>query len=500
MKKFKKILNKSLFIILLACSNILLCIYYYLKTYIGDISFFQLYYHIENGGSGSLATSGSFYIVLSGILYCIPFLLILIIIEILIFTRWKKYKLAIKSKKSEKKFNILPTIFSKYRTTIVVIMTIFSLYILFDHVHYKDYLDTQKTTTDIYEKYYIDTNKVDISFSGEKRNLIYIYMESMESSLFSKKNNGYFEKSRIPGLEELAKENINFSNNSGLGGMYDADGYTISALFSSTSSTPIMADCENNCYKHKEILSKVRTIGDVLTNEGYNVEYIQGTDATFAGFKKYLTKHSKPYILDYNEAIKRKYVDKDYYKWWGIEDKKLFEISKKEITNLAQDNKPFAVTIVTMDTHFPDGYLDEDCKEEFDDKMSNAYLCSSNKVSNLVKWIKKQDFYDDTMIVITGDHKTMQKQYISNPKYERSVYNVFINSKKENVNTKNRIVTNFDMYPTVISGLGGDVKGDRIGFGTNLFSNSKTIPEIIGFDTFSKEKLKPSKYYDKYIK
>ena len=104
------------------------------------------------------------------------------------------------------------------------------------------------------------------------------------------------------------------------------------------------------------------------------------------------------------------------------------------------------------------------------------------------------------MIVITGDHKTMQKQYFSDDSYDRSVYNIFINSKKENVNSKNRIITNFDIYPTVLSGLGGDIKGDRIGFGTNLFSNSKTIPEIIGFDTFRKEKLKPSKYYDKYIK
>ena len=69
MKQFKKVSNKVLFIIFLSCANILFSIYYYLKTYLGDISFFQLYYHIKNGGSGSLSTSGSFYIVLSGIVY-----------------------------------------------------------------------------------------------------------------------------------------------------------------------------------------------------------------------------------------------------------------------------------------------------------------------------------------------------------------------------------------------------------------------------------------------
>ena len=82
---------------------------------------------------------------------------------------------------------------------------------------------------------------------------------------------------------------------------------------------------------------------------------------------------------------------------------------------------------------------------------------------------------------------------------EQILYNLIINSKKDNVNSKNRVITNFDIYPTVLSGLGADIKGNRIGFGTNLFSNEKTIPEIIGFDTFKQEKVKPSNYYDKYI-
>ena len=500
MKKVKKVTNKVLFLVFLSLADVIFCGLFYLKTYLGDVSFFQLYYHIMNGGTGSLTTSGSFYIVLSGILYCLPLLLILVLLEVLLFTRWKKYKFSIKSKKKEKEYHILPTILSKYRTTIAVVMTIISVLLLLDHVHYKDYLDAQNTTTNIYDKYYVNTNKVDISFNGKKRNLIYIYVESLESSLFSKENNGYFKKSRIPGLEDLATENINFSQNDGLGGMYDVDGYTMSALISSTSSTPIMPDCKDGCYKNKNILSKVRTINDVLTDEDYNVEFIQGSDATFAGFKKYLSKNSKQYILDYDEAIKKKYIEEGYYKWWGIEDKKLFEISKNEITEIAKKGEPFAVSLITIDTHFPDGYLDEDCKEEFDDKMSNAYLCSSNKITDFVNWIKEQDFYDDTMIVITGDHETMQKQYINSPSYKRSVYNVFINSKKENVNSKNRIVTNFDIYPTVISGLGGEIRGDRIGFGTNLFSNQKTLPEIIGIDKLKKEKAKTSKYYDKYIK
>jgi phosphoglycerol transferase len=499
LKKVQKIVSKILFILLISFADTVICAYYYIKTFLGDISFFQLYYHLKNGGTNSIATSGSSYVVLSAIIDCIPLIILLITIEVFLFTRWKKYRVFLKSKKKGKEYNVFPTIFSKYRIITSIIIIVISLSIFFDYIHYKDYIDTKSSKTDIYEKYYIDTNKVDISFKGKKRNLIYIYLESMESSLFSKKNNGLFEESRIPELEKLAENNINFSQNNGLGGMYDVDGYTMSAIVSNTSSTPITVGCGNDCIEYGDIVEKVRTIGDVLTDEGYNVEFIQGSDSTFAGLKQYLTKHSNQKIYDYNTAIEKGFIDKDYYEWWGFEDKKLFEISKSEITKLAEKDKPFAVSLITMDTHFPNGYQDDSCKEKFDDEMSNSYLCSSNKVYKFVQWIKKQDFYNDTMIVITGDHKTMQSSYYSKDSGERSVYNVFINSKKEDINSKNRIVTNYDVYPTVLSGLGADIKGNRIGFGTNLFSNEKTIPEMIGIDTFNKEKNKSSDYYNKNI-
>ena len=501
MKKLKKTieklkLSKILFILLIFLSNISLATYYYIKTHLGNIDFFQVYYHLINDGT----SDGTFTVIFKAILSCIPFILVLIITEIFLFTRWKKYKVLLKSKSTSREIYIFPTIFSKYRIISSFILLCISIFILLNYLNFGEYLNTKNSSTNIYEKYYIDSNKVNINFKGKKRNLIYIYLESMESSLFSKKNNGAFKKSRIPELEKLAENNINFSHTNGLGGMYDIDGYTISALVSSTSSTPIIGSCGNECEKYGDIVPKVRTLGDVLTKEGYNVEYMQGTSAEFAGFKKYLKKHSNQKIIDYDEMIKRGYVEKGYFTWWGIEDKKLMKFAKDEISELAKKKEPFAFTLITMDTHFEDGYLDETCKTPFKEPLSNSYNCSSKKIGDLVSWIKKQKFYDDTMIVITGDHETMQHVYFKNSKdYQRTVYNVFINSKKTNINTKNRIVTNFDIYPTVLSGLGADINGNRIGFGTNLFSNKQTIPEIIGFETLNKEKNKSSDYYEKYI-
>ena len=61
------------------------------------------------------------------------------------------------------------------------------------------------------EREYIEPEKVSIEFNEEKRNLIYIFLESMESTYYSVEDGGLSEQDIIPEISKLAKENINFS-------------------------------------------------------------------------------------------------------------------------------------------------------------------------------------------------------------------------------------------------------------------------------------------------
>ena len=84
---------------------------------------------------------------------------------------------------------------------------------------------------------------------------------------------------------------------------------------------------------------------------------------------------------------------------------------------------------------------------------------------------------------------------------KRRIYNVFINAKVDsNYENKNRVFTTMDMFPTTLAALGANIDGDRLGLGTNLFSNKMTIPEIIGIDKFNNELMKNSVYYYDYIR
>ena len=122
-------------------------------------------------------------------------------------------------------------------------------------------------------------------------------------------------------------------------------------------------------------------------------------------------------------------------------------------------------------------------------------------IAEFIYWIQEQDFYENTTIVLTGDHPTMQENFYNvDNNYERVVYNAFINSRVLPVNNKNRVFTTMDMFPTTLAALGVSIEGDRLGLGTNLFSSKKTIPEEIGLDNFNKELKKSSDYYYKYIR
>jgi len=51
------------------------------------------------------------------------------------------------------------------------------------------------------------------------------------------------------------------------------------------------------------------------------------------------------------------------------------------------------------------------------------------------------------------------------------------------------------MFPTTLAALGVTIEGDRLGIGTNLFSDTKTLTEIYGYDKLEEELNKNSDFY-----
>ena len=387
---------------------------------------------------------------------------------------------------------------------LITIIFAFSINYSFNRLGLYDYIENQKNTSLLIEEEYVEPKETSISFENGKRNLIYIFLESMEASYTSIDNGGTQPYNLIEGLTKLSNENISFSNTDKLGGGLSVPGttWTVAGLVSQTSGLPLKLSIDGNTYgKYNTFLPGAYTLGDILNENGYNQEIIMGSDSSYAGRNHYFTSHGNYKIFDVNTAIENSKMTSDEKVWWGFEDKNLFEWAKEELTLLAHEDAPFNFTILTADTHFEDGYLSNECNIKYDDQYSNVISCSSDMVYEFVKWVQAQDFYENTTIVISGDHLTMDYDFFAeiDSSYVRTIYNVFINSAVNTDNINNRIFTSMDLFPTTLASMGAKIEGDILGIGTNLFSDKQTLAEIYGIEKLREELTKNSQFYNKKI-
>lgn len=68
--------------------------------------------------------------------------------------------------------------------------------------------------------------------------------------------------------------------------------------------------------------------------------------------------------------------------------------------------------MLTVDMHHEDGYACNLCENEWgENQYGNVWSCASRQVNNFANWIKEQDFYEDTTIVIMGDYCSMDTDF-----------------------------------------------------------------------------------------
>ena len=367
-----------------------------------------------------------------------------------------------------------------------------------------NYMKGQSTYSTFIDDNYVDPSSVNITFPEQKRNLIYIFLESMEMTYADKENGGAFKQNVIPELTQLAQENEDFSGKSNkLNGGYSMPGttWTMGAMFGQTSGLPLNTSIDANGMDTQDsFFPGITTLGDILQNEGYSQTLLIGSEATFGGRKLYFTDHGQYDIMDYDYAHDNGLIPEDYKVWWGYEDEKLFGFAKEKLLELSQQDNPFNLTMLTVDTHFEDGYVCDICPDTFgDNQYANVMACSSRQVKEFVDWVQQQDFAADTTIVISGDHPTMDSDFCEDvdKDYERRVYTTYINADAEKQTEKKRKYTIFDDFPTTLSAMGAQIEGDRLGLGTNLFSAKETLSEKEGVTAEYNKMLKKSKLMEK---
>lgn len=504
MTKKIKYLRVLLSYTLILCAVLIYILVSYKNSQFGDVGIDELKFYMLNGLSGS--NVGTFSgAVANYIPVFITLSLMLILPTINIYDKNLLITTSFKIRERKASVSFYPSrLINRCLLIYAIVILVSSIIFAGSSLHLYKYLISMNSRSNFIEKNYIDPREAKLDFPAKKRNLIYIYMESMENTMMSKANGGSVEDSIIPELETLYsdKNNVTF-NNDDSGGEYQANStsWTVGGMVAQSSGIPIASLPSlsgNELGKLNGFLPGAYTLGDVLKREGYYQEIMMGSAAIFGGRDKYYAQHGSYKIYDYDTAIKKRIIPKDYSVWWGFEDKKLFEYAKDELSTISEGSQPFNFQLLTADTHFVDGYLDPSCEQKYDSKYKNVYACASKQIYDFVNWIKEQDFYNNTTIILSGDHVGMQTSFyksLSEDNYVRKIYNVIINSPKVPSKNTDRRYTPFDLYPTTLASLNVKINGEQLGLGVNLFSDKKTLLETYGLSFIDDELGKRSNFY-----
>ena len=472
---------------------------WYVNTY-GQLSFDSILFTLLSDLNGVESTLISDYIRAA----LVPALLLVIPLCLLLFLPWRKrLVLWIKPK-------IRLRLFPVYRVIALLVTLGLSsglMYNAADTTELLDYIKYLSQESTIYQENYRDPATVNITFPEKKRNVIYLFLESMETTIFSTEQGGVLDTCLVPELYALAQDNVNFSTTDKVGGLQCGSGsiWTVGAMVTQTAGIPLKVppSLDGNDYGGEGVfLPGATTMMDILHKNGYYQALMVGSDAQFGGRETYFTSHGVDKIYDLFTARTDGLIPPDYQVWWGFEDLNLYRYAKQELTNISQMEQPFAFYMLTADTHHIGGYVCPNCENTRENPYENVYSCASRQVQDFIDWIREQDFYEDTAIVIVGDHPSMDHGYIESingHSHSRTAYNCFINSAVQPAQTRNRAAYTIDLFPTILAAMGCTIDGDRLGLGTNLFSDVPTYGEHMGFDIFDNELKKTSSYYTNHF-
>ena len=388
---------------------------------------------------------------------------------------------------------------------IAAIVPVFYNIPISDYVHI---LNNEPEKNAAYSKFfvenYINPDSVKITPPEHKRNLILIYLESLETSFADKIHGGNQDTNLIPEITELALQNLSFGKNKNhIGGGLDAIGST--STFPSMHSRSLGIP-NITIYSKTPILHHYQSLYKILNEHNYKQIFFQGNSGLYKQFRQFAIDQKIDEIYGPDDLIQILDLDtadlirKQGYK--TVQDKESFVFASQILDTISE---PFSLTFFTIDTHAPSGLYDPDCikinnEKDEDERLKASARCVSRELNKFLDSLRTKVFYSNTSIVVFGDHLFPGNRLVKGAS-DRKWVNFFINSSKVPVYNEKRLYSDVDMFPTILSSINFNIDGDRLGFGTDLFSDKKTLIESIGLDSLNKEIRKMSNHlmYESFL-
>lgn len=322
---------------------------------------------------------------------------------------------------------------------------------------------------DYFGKHYVPPSSVSVRSMAPK-NLILIYVESMESGY---SNRQVFGGNLIAPMTEL--DASTFRSYPQMPGT----GWTIAAIVSTQCAVPLkrvtVFDDHTQGEMVQSFLPNAICLSDILAKHGYRNVFMGGGSPSFSGKGKFLRAHRYGEVLG-KEDWQRQGVADSAMNGWGLFDTDLFERARAKLGQLHASGQHFNLTLLTVDSHEPAGYLSSNCAKRGYSGFEGVIRCTAGEVAAFVHFVRDRGYLADTNIVILGDHLARRNPLSDGLERlpERSLFNAFIGEAKPAKNREQLV--HFDLLPTILEFSGFTVEGGRLGLGYSAFNRHPAEP------------------------
>lgn len=313
--------------------------------------------------------------------------------------------------------------------------------------------------------------EIDESSALNKKNIIYIYLESVEATYLDED----IFPNLMPNISQYRKNALSFDDIRQVYG----DGWTIGGMVSSQCGMPLVTASQGNSMSGIDrFLPEAVCLGDILIKNGYILEYYGGASLDFAGKGNFYRTHGFDGVYGLEE-LKNQIDPHSELSSWGLHDDDLFNIVSQRAKKLLDGNEPFGLFALTLDTHHPNGHVSQTCENlkyrDGSNPILNAVHCADNLLFDLIKKIQKFDTTNNTLIVVSSDHLAMPNTASQFLKLgdRRNLLFILNSGLDDQVIEKPGAL--YDIAPTLLDLLGSNQT--ELGFGRSLLREASTLLE-----------------------
>ncbi|MCL1955722.1 MAG: LTA synthase family protein [Fibromonadales bacterium] len=346
--------------------------------------------------------------------------------------------------------------------------------------------------SNFYEANYKNPLNEKFIFPEKKRNLIIIQVESLE--------NGFLlpdYENLMPGLNSLLKQNLLcHSGKICTIEQMNGTGYTKAAIVAYTTGLPyfILTGDRNSADFAKHI-----ALGDILSEAGYKNYVLFCSDKTLSNIGRLFETHGNFEVFDYYYFRENNYLPHKNYKFnWGFEDSLLYKFAKLKLNDITKKDTPFLFYLQTMDTHMP-LFLTEGKPIKYGSKLKTVLEEMSVELYDFVFWLKEQEWFENTSLVIFGDHTYMESIREITEAHRAPLYTFLNLPLAEELDFREKKISHFDIFPTLLHSIGVSWSSSALGLGVSLMSNDSTLLEKFGKDSLSKALTQNSILYNSFF-